>query len=181
MLSIGSRGSDVTRLQKALSAAGFASGSADGIFGAKTKTALTAFQRANDLSADGVCGPRTSNALRSYYSDGFDPGTTNSGAVSRTTPLTGSNHEKLMSALRTAESMGLRVTSYMGGRHAPNSYHYSGRAIDVAGSREAMSRFYRTMAQSNPTELFYDPMGGIKRGRSVGALGGHRDHVHIAF
>jgi len=44
-----------------------------------------------------------------------------------------------------------------------------------------MSQFYREMAGTNPTELFYDPSGGIKHGRSIGAIGGHRDHVHIAY
>ena len=29
-------------------------------------------------------------------------------------------------------------------------------------------------------ELFYDPLGGIKNGRQVGAIGGHGDHVHLA-
>ena len=37
------------------------------------------------------------------------------------------------------------------------------------------------MAKTNPTELFYDPMGGIKHGRNIGAIGGHGDHVHIAY
>lgn len=29
-------------------------------------------------------------------------------------------------------------------------------------------------------ELFYDPIGGIKRGKEIGAIGGHGDHVHVA-
>lgn len=29
-------------------------------------------------------------------------------------------------------------------------------------------------------ELFYDPIGGIKRGQEIGAIGGHSDHVHVA-
>ncbi|MGC4115174.1 MAG: hypothetical protein QM765_11310 [Myxococcales bacterium] len=86
-----------------------------------------------------------------------------------------------MSAWKTAERMGLTVTSYKGGRHAPNSHPYSGRAIDVAGSPAAMARFYRCMESSRPTEMFYDPIGGIKHGQNIGAIGGHSDHVHIAF
>lgn len=80
-----------------------------------------------------------------------------------------------------AREMGLRITSTSGGRHAPGSYHYRGRAFDAAGSRSQMSRFYREMAGTNPTELFYDPVGGIKHGRNIGAIGGHSDHVHIAY
>ena len=88
---------------------------------------------------------------------------------------------QLSDAMSTARRMGLRITSTSGGRHAPGSYHYRGRAFDAAGSSAAMGRFYRAMAGTNPTELFYDPMGGIKHGRSIGPIGGHRDHVHIAY
>jgi len=87
----------------------------------------------------------------------------------------------LGNARSRAQELGLRITSTTGGRHAPGSYHYSGRAFDAAGSHRQMSQFYREMAGTNPTELFYDPSGGIKNGRSIGAIGGHRDHVHIAY
>ena len=36
---------------------------ADGVFGAKTKAGVVAFQAASGLTADGVCGPKTWNAL----------------------------------------------------------------------------------------------------------------------
>lgn len=32
----------------------------------------------------------------------------------------------------------------------------------------------------NLLELFYDPLGGIKKGAEIGAIGGHTDHVHVA-
>ena len=38
---------------------GYLSGTADGIFGSKTFSAVTAFQKANNLEADGVVGSRT--------------------------------------------------------------------------------------------------------------------------
>ncbi len=88
---------------------------------------------------------------------------------------------QLSDARDRALELGLRVTSTTGGRHAPRSYHYQGRAIDVAGSRKAMGQFYREMSTTNPTELFYDPMGGMKHGRNIGAIGGHGNHVHIAY
>lgn len=88
---------------------------------------------------------------------------------------------QLSSARHRAIELGLRVTSTTGGRHAPHSYHYQGRAIDVAGSASAMRQFYREMSHTNPTELFYDPMGGMKHGRNIGAIGGHRTHVHVAY
>jgi len=88
---------------------------------------------------------------------------------------------QLGDARSRAQELGLRITSTTGGRHAPGSYHYKGRAFDAAGSHGAMSQFYREMSGTSPTELFYDPSGGIKHGRSIGPIGGHRDHVHIAY
>ena len=88
---------------------------------------------------------------------------------------------QLTQATARAQELGLRITSTTGGKHAPHSYHYLGRAVDVAGSRSAMTQFYREMAKTNPTELFYDPMGGIKHGRNIGAIGGHGNHVHVAY
>jgi hypothetical protein len=83
--------------------------------------------------------------------------------------------------MNRARQLGLRITSTTGGRHAPRSYHYSGRAFDAAGSHAAMRQLYREVSRSRPTELFYDHMGGIKHGRSIGAIGGHRNHIHVAF
>ena len=88
---------------------------------------------------------------------------------------------QLSAAMGRAQELGLRITSTSGGRHAPRSYHYQGRAFDAAGSPTAMSNFYREMSGTNPTELFYDPQGGMKHGRNIGAIGGHGDHVHVAY
>lgn len=88
---------------------------------------------------------------------------------------------RLGDARARAQELGLRITSTTGGRHAPGSYHYQGRAIDVGGSASGMRQFYREMSRTNPTELFYDPMGGMKHGRNIGAIGGHGNHVHVAY
>jgi len=88
---------------------------------------------------------------------------------------------QLSDAMSRAKELGLRITSTTGGKHAPHSYHYRGRAFDAAGSRSAMTQFYREMSATHPTELFYDPMGGIKHGRNIGAIGGHGNHVHLAY
>lgn len=95
--------------------------------------------------------------------------------------VTATGGSQLSDAMSRARQLGLRITSTTGGRHAPGSYHYRGRAFDAAGSHRQMSQFYREMARTNPTELFYDPSGGIKHGRNIGAIGGHDDHVHIAY
>jgi hypothetical protein len=96
-------------------------------------------------------------------------------------PASGSLQEKLDWASKTAKSMGLTITSTTGGTHAPGSYHYKGRAIDVAGPASTMAKFYDLLHNTRPTELFYDPRGGVKNGQDIGAIGGHGDHVHVAF
>lgn len=88
---------------------------------------------------------------------------------------------QLTAAMARGRELGLHVTSTTGGHHAPHSYHYLGRAADLAGPRSAMREFYREMARTHPTELFYDPMGGIKHGHNIGAIGGHGNHVHVAY
>jgi hypothetical protein len=102
-------------------------------------------------------------------------------ASDRLDRISGGFGSQLTSAMGRAQQLGLRITSTTGGKHAAHSYHYQGRAFDAAGSSGAMSKFYREMAGTNPAELFYDPMGGIKHGHSIGAIGGHGDHVHLAY
>ena len=59
MVSYGSRGDAVRKLQELLNALGYDCGSVDGIFGSKTKASVLAFQKANGLGADGIVGPLT--------------------------------------------------------------------------------------------------------------------------
>lgn len=59
----GSRGTQVKVLQWLLNDAGYDCGTADGIFGAKTLSAVKAFQKAKDLTPDGVVGAKTWAAL----------------------------------------------------------------------------------------------------------------------
>lgn len=56
VLSKGSRGTEVTNLQKRLIALGWASGSADGIYGNQTVSAVKAFQAAVGYTQDGIAG-----------------------------------------------------------------------------------------------------------------------------
>jgi hypothetical protein len=95
--------------------------------------------------------------------------------------VSGAFGAQLTAAIHRAQQLGLHITSTTGGHHAKHSYHYRGRAIDFAGSASAMRHFYRDMSHTHPTELFYDPMGGMKHGRNIGAIGGHRNHVHVAY
>lgn len=52
----GSRNTYVLVLQDALNALGYTTGTLDGVFGARTETALKGVQRRFGLTADGVCG-----------------------------------------------------------------------------------------------------------------------------
>lgn len=63
VLKQGSRGDSVKTVQQKLIRWGYLKGSADGIFGAKTKAAVIAFQKKNGLTADGIIGMRTAQAL----------------------------------------------------------------------------------------------------------------------
>jgi peptidoglycan L-alanyl-D-glutamate endopeptidase CwlK len=62
-LQIGSTGSEVEQLQRALAAAVFDPGGTDGSFGPATKTALIAFQTHHGLRADGSVDPASAAAL----------------------------------------------------------------------------------------------------------------------
>jgi N-acetylmuramoyl-L-alanine amidase len=57
-------GDDVAALQDRLLELGFDAGRVDGVFGARTESALRSFQREYGLLPDGSCGPATLRALR---------------------------------------------------------------------------------------------------------------------
>lgn len=59
----GSRGSEVTQIQRKLKRWGYYSGSVDGIYGTQTVNAVKYFQRKNGLTADGIAGPATLKAM----------------------------------------------------------------------------------------------------------------------
>ena len=59
MVYWGCTGDAVKTLQEKLNAKGFDSSNVDGIFGAKTYAAVTAFQKANSLGVDGIVGKLT--------------------------------------------------------------------------------------------------------------------------
>ncbi len=63
VLKKGDRGDEVKALQEKLIALGYLSGSADGVYGNDTFSAVKAFQRSQGLTADGVAGASTLLAL----------------------------------------------------------------------------------------------------------------------
>ena len=88
--------------------------------------------------------------------------------------------------LRTFPS--LRITSTTGGQHAAGSYHYRGRAVDLAGSgMNAAAGWIRQRLGGQLTEGIHNPNLSVKYGKRVGpgfwgsaTWAGHRDHIHIA-
>ena len=65
-LFYGAVGPQVQLLQLGLQRAGY-SLKTDGIFGARTQSALKSFQRRSGLAADGIAGPETHRALHPWY------------------------------------------------------------------------------------------------------------------
>lgn len=62
-LKRGSRGDDVTAVQKKLKQWGYYDGAVDGIYGYATERAVRRFQQKNGLTVDGVVGPNTAEAM----------------------------------------------------------------------------------------------------------------------
>lgn len=94
---------------------------------------------------------------------------------------------RIRRAIRIANANGLVVTSTTGGTHAPGSWHYAGRAVDLASpSSSAMKRAQIAIAheigRENILELFGPGSWYIKNGvKYDGAFPDHGDHVHVAI
>lgn len=56
---VGSTGEEVRQIQSKLKSLGFYNGTVDGIYGARTQSAVRAFQKSCGISADGIAGPTT--------------------------------------------------------------------------------------------------------------------------
>ena len=66
MLTSGSQGEQVKKLQQRLADLGFYTGKVDGDYGKGTRQAVTVFQSQHGLDADGIAGEKT---LKLLYSD----------------------------------------------------------------------------------------------------------------
>ena len=99
VLELGSKGSDVTKVQKKLIQWGYLKGSADGSYGPKTKAAVESFQRKNGLTVDGRVGPKTAAAMGVTLSGG------SGGAVAASAGIISADH-RLLARLVYAEARG---------------------------------------------------------------------------
>lgn len=101
----------------------------------------------------------------------------------------GGSRALLLSLQEIASSrFNLTITEPVGrdsGDHVANSYHKSGEAFDAASTSaadmKAFAEWVRDNHKNDVTELFYDPVGAWKNGLRIPALGGHKDHVHVAI
>lgn len=95
-------------------------------------------------------------------------------------------NKRLRRAVRIASRYGLVVTSTTGGTHSPTSWHYKGRAVDLASGsvtqmKRAQGAIERELGRTNCLELFGPAAWYVKNGaRYRGAFPDHGDHVHIA-
>lgn len=96
-LTFSSQGPDVVNLQKSLKFLGQYYASLDGIFGPKTRTAVTAFQLKNGLVPDGIAGPLTMAAIAKQISTTVNQSIP-SGSSSSTGITTGSSTSSATSA-----------------------------------------------------------------------------------
>ncbi len=101
VLEVGSRGSDVTKVQKRLIQYGDLKGTADGVYGEDTRDAVRNFQRRNGLNADGRVGPSTAAALGVTLSGGGS----SAGAKATSASIISSDH-RLLARLVHAEARG---------------------------------------------------------------------------
>ncbi len=98
VLEVGSRGENVTKVQKRLIQYGYLSGTADGKYGEKTRDAVEWFQRRNGLTVDGRVGKKTAAALGVTLTGGGSSSSTSASIVS-------SDH-RLLAKLVYAEARG---------------------------------------------------------------------------
>ena len=102
VLEVGSRGDDVTKVQKKLIQFGYMTGSADGRYGEKTRDAVEWFQRRNGLPVDGRVGEKTAAALGVTLSGGSRSA---SKAASSSSNIVSADH-RLLAKLVYAEARG---------------------------------------------------------------------------
>lgn len=102
VLEVGSKGSDVTKIQKKLIQFGYMTGTADGRYGEKTRDAVEWFQRRNGLTADGKVGAKTAAALGVTLSGGES---SSGGSAAASASIISADH-RLLSKLVYGEARG---------------------------------------------------------------------------
>ena len=102
----GSRGTDVTNIQKKLKQWGYYAGVVDGIYGQSTYNAVIAFQKKNGLKADGVVGPATAAAMGVTLASGTSTTTTTVSASAGSGSSYTTNETELLARIVHGEARG---------------------------------------------------------------------------
>lgn len=71
-----------------------------------------------------------------------------------------------------------------GGGHAPTSWHYKGRAVDLSPPKASAFNWIEANYGATSKELFYTPMGySVKNGKRVRPIdaASHYNHIHWAY
>lgn len=188
MLSMGTRGSDVTRLQQKLKAAGFNPGGVDGVFGSKTKAAVVKYQRAKHLSADGVVGAHTSGKLFGSSSSKYFDGKSDF-APTRPGPVTPTSHGPVPAKVQKFINSAVAQTGkpYVFGAEGPRAFdcsgliHYALKQAGIADSRTTAAGYQARFAgsrvsrsQLKPGDLLF-----IHYPNSRGIGPGKASHIEI--
>ena len=127
VLQSGSRSTAVKTLQKALQALGYSVGTADGVYGPNTESAVRAFQQANGLTVDGKAGDATQTLLYQLSGAANAPSATTAPSGGDLTRYFGGDYSTIRSGDR-----GVRVMLL---QSALNSLGYAcGKADGVFGS-----------------------------------------------
>ena len=104
-MEVGSRGSDVIKVQNRLIKFDYLSGTADGRYGEATRNAVIRVQRNNGLTVDGRVGPATAAALGVTLSGYSSSSSSSATTASSSTSYVSSDH-RLLAKLVYAEARG---------------------------------------------------------------------------
>lgn len=155
-LKVGSKGSDVKKLQSKLISLGYLSGKADGVYGTKTAAAVRAFQKASKLTADGVAGEKTLGKLQNTSSSG-------SSATAKTTTSTA----KVSTSTRPSASKVQYAYWYATVKSVAKSYPYA-TVYDFATGISWQVHIFSIGAHAD-----YEPVTANDTAKMVKAFGGN--------
>lgn len=158
-VSYGSRGSDVTELQKRLNENGYQL-EVDGVFGTKTKNAVQDYQRKNSLDVDGIAGEKTWGSLTKAAA----PQTTTQAPAAQLSP-----YEQAVKNLQEAQGKTPEYSaSYDEQMNQLFQKIMNREKFDYNPNNDAMYRQYRDLYMQQGQQAMQDTMG-----QAAGLTGGY--------
>jgi hypothetical protein len=138
--------------------------------------------------------PVMSSLYDSFYANKQEAETPKTSTTTQTSDQPAGTKGKLgdyKDIVELAKKWGLNIQGDFqttGGKHAPNSRHYAGKAADfgdATNSPERMKQFAAYLARNAGTyginNLYYTPLGWSLegQGKTKKTIGGHGDHLHV--